>query len=433
MEELRVFIESEDVVTARWLAHKLSIKINQAYDLLKKYKASHHGGQLVKAFYLLTGHRKTGDYIIMVVPETAIEQRKLDLNSVLSCEIYSLQRDSRTTALPGMRSGSVLQLYYADSNQEYTMLCGGQHSGDAMLTNSAGRIKLSGASITLKPAGERVNYSGYAAPRALTSVAVQPAKVGNGSGASAAIVEEAMKSSKKSTTNAPNFFGSSVDSSSGKLKAQHSSTNSSSASSVKPGQISSFQSSNNTNNFDSKQVQNMNADEEWDDGTGEYEGYKPNKDNLKKRKVALGMPDGSGGMHQADVEQQYIEDGSEEPSTRGDVQQSRSPGPSPSKSSIHVRGAIDDWREDGTPAGPPKKRTKIKTVEKMLMDDRGYMITTMVEEEVTDDEEPSIANQKMQQKVQKSLPVPSSSAAKPKSTKAAPAGQTGMMSFFGKK
>ena len=150
------------------------------------------------------------------------------------------------------------------------------------------------------------------------------------------------------------------------------------------------------------------------------------------RKVAVGMPQGSGGMHQADLER--IEE--EEAENRRNTPAT---GTATGKRHSVGTGAMDDWQVDDD--GPKKKKTKMKTVEKMLMDERGYMITTLVEEEVTDDEEDvRAAQQAKQQRMQaerlKAATSPSKDTkAKPKVTKGKPqpANQTGMMSFFGKK
>jgi len=457
MEEIRTFLDAEDVVTARWLAMNLSIKVNKAYSLLKQYHSNASKGinSAVKAFYLLSGSRGDGSAVMLVVSEDMLEARKKSLQSVTSCEIYSLQRDNRSNALPGMPAGSILQLYFADSNHEYMLLSGAKPGADAMLANKAGRVQPGSQAprIVIKPAGERVMYSGYTAPRA-TAAATPSGPVSGAkhttTAAAAAAQEEPLKASKKSTISAGSFFSSSAAPSApvpkakangGGLFGQKPAAAAPAAATAKPASPVKQAQSPKKSPKRAKAAttdEGSGSDAEWDDGanTGANANYKPNKDNLKKRKVALGMPDGTGGLHQADVEKPEDDDMNVDP-----LSHHRSD--SPKRSNVNVHGAIDDWRDDAG-EGPPKKRTKIKTVEKMLMDDRGYMITTLVEEEVTDDEDPAAARAALQAKQQRmsnqAAAAASASTDKPKSQskaagaakKAAPAGQKGMMSFFGK-
>jgi hypothetical protein len=215
MEEIRTFLDAEDVVTARWLAINLSIKVSKAYSLLKQYHANANNGAKseVKAFYLLSGSRSDGNAVMLVVPEETLEERKKDLQNVSSCEIYSLQRDNRSNALPGMQTGSILQLYYTDSNHEYTLLSGVKPGADAMLANKPGRVQPGSQAprIVIKPAGERIMYSGYTAPRTTAAPAAPPPSGAAGSAtrrptSAAAAQEEPTKASKKSTINAGSFF-----------------------------------------------------------------------------------------------------------------------------------------------------------------------------------------------------------------------------------
>jgi hypothetical protein len=182
-------------------------------------------------------------------------------------------------------------------------------------------------------------------------------------------------------------------------------------------------------------------EEEFDDGTG----VKANKDNLKKRKVAVGMPIGEGGLHQADVE---VEEGTAEGHAEGkenapvdendddDAKAGKKGTKRKSKESLGpVHGAMDDWKEDQAEAmaaqGAKKKKKKI--TEKLEMDEKGYMVKRMVEEWVTDDEAdapvPVMAKPKPKPKLDSPKKAKKTTAA---SAKAA-AGQKSIMGFFGKK
>jgi hypothetical protein len=476
MEELRSFIDSEDVVTARWLANALSLKVMNACSIMEKYKSG-SSGKATRAFYLLSGNRKDGSSIISVVPENLLERRKKALASLTSCEIYSLQRDSRATALPGLRPHAVLQLYCANSGQEQAMLTGAEPGGEELLSNRSGCVRSSAkaARIAIKPAGERAAYSGYAPPRASSTT---PAAASSSSGGKAAASssasaaskdkEEPVRMSKSSTVSAANFFANagiagSVDAGKKSVqpKKEASSSSSGSGSSIfatSPNDAAKVKQQQQHSAVASTAASSSAADDEdaeWDDGTGVV-GHKPNKENLKKRKVAMGMPEGSGGLHQADLdieEDARIAALDEETAAAAEKAETAGSG-SKRVSSMHVHGAIDDWKEEGAFGdGPVKKKTKMKAVEKMLMNDRGYMVTTLVEEEVTDDEDEQQAvraaaavvaagkKQQQQQAASAAGASASSGAAKPKpapappkkGAAAAPGPQKGMMSFFGAK
>ena len=107
METLRSYLESEDVVTARWLAHALNTKVPNARALLDQYHKENSSNY--KAFFLVTGARGGSDAII-VVSEEVLASRKRTFDDIYSCEIYSLQRDERSAALPGAKPGAVLQV-----------------------------------------------------------------------------------------------------------------------------------------------------------------------------------------------------------------------------------------------------------------------------------------------------------------------------------
>lgn len=451
MDQLRTYLESEDVVTARWLANTLSVKTPSARSLLAEFKKKH--ASEYKAFHLLVGQRvNNGGAVMIVVAEDQLEERKKSLQSVQSCDIYSLQRDIHSATLPGAKAGCVLQLYFADSSQEQELLRSSAEDADALLKNAAGCIKASttGAAIKIRSASERAVYSGYSAPRpAASAPAYKPsatAKSSSGGSSSTSAPTETMKVSKSSTASAQSFFGASPAAGAKKAPAAK-------ASKAKQGTLNASVSRLDTTgtNADAKSVQRSTTvgadddEEDWDDGTGTS--YKPNKDNLKSRKVAVGMPQGQGGLHQADVENMEEDENDKNSTTNATTGAKR-----------HAvgSGAIDDWRDDDAEDGQPKKkRTKIKTVEKMLMDDRGYMITTLVEEEVTDDEDDvraAAAQAKAQRLQAEKLKAAQEKSAgddkekekadansKAKGVKTAPKGkpqpanQKGMMSFFGKR
>ena len=379
MDQLRTYLESEDVVTSRWLANTLSVKTPTARQMLAEFKANHAGDY--KAFHLLIGKRiNNGGAVMMVVAEDQMVAKKKTLESVQSCEIYSLQLDVRSTVLPGAKADCVLQLYFADSAQEQELLRSGADDADALLQNAAGCIKAStrGSAIKIRSASERAVYSGYSAPRpAASTPAFKPSAAAKSSSSSIdKDKEETMKVSKSSTMSAKSFFGSTPTGAGGKKAGASAAAKAgagkpkSKAQGTLNGSVSRLDTTGT--NADAKSVQRSTTvgtdddEEDWDDGTGTS--YVPNKANLQSRKVAVGMPVGQGGLHQADVENMEEE---EEASSAGAANSTGA-----KRQHAVGSGAMDDWREDGEDendsAQPRKKKTKIKTVEKMLMDDRGY-------------------------------------------------------------
>jgi hypothetical protein len=457
MDSLRTYIEAEDVVTARWLANTMEIKVSAARTMLEKYKANHNDDS--KAFYLLIGSSIKGNSnnnnssSLYVISEDKLAAKKKTLKKVTSCEIYSLQRDTRSTAIPGAKDGCVLQLYYADTAQEQEFLRQGDNSTDNLLKNAAGCIKPSskGDAINLRSAGDRAVYSGYSAPRTTSTPAYKPSASSSSSSISSGMKSFATtvdsspaKVSKKSTVNAANFFGAASAPTSSSAKKSKTTANSATKtqSALKVSRMDTTGTNADARNV--KRAETVNPDddeEEWNDGTGTAN-RAPNKENLKDRKVAVGMPVGSGGMHQADLDEMEVQKVNEPSSpTAGSKRAHSSVG----------SGAMDDFATASTnnSNSPKKKKTKMKTVEKMLMDDSGYMITTLVEEEVTDDEDEVRAataakkqllraqkESQMQMQIEPKNEEAVKSDGKKKTVskgKVLPSNQTGMMSFFGKK
>ena len=196
-------------------------------------------------------------------------------------------------------------------------------------------------------------------------------------------------------------------------------------------------------------------EEEFDDGSGMQ--HKANKDKLKNRAVAHGMPIGEGGLHQDDLEGDdgaTRAEGKENSATGTDDQGADSgdeDGAGAKKGKKRkskevlgpVHGAMDDFCEDSAIAAVQaqnagKKRTKTVMTEKLTMDDKGFMVKTMVKEEVTDDEADAVRGSPARP-IAKPRPAAAKTSsptkAKPKkgAAKAVSAGQKTLGAFFGKK
>eukprot|EP01039_Chlorochromonas_danica_P006361 gene6361-7014_t len=139
---------------------------------------------------------------------------------------------------------------------------------------------------------------------------------------------------------------------------------------------------------------------EWEDerNTGKTSKRKGEEDGVKEEKE-----EGSNRKHEETSSQQVnlsreedeekMSSDSEEEAKESKKKRSRKKASVPHKD-YSTRGAMDDFVQDAVIAqhrldeaagGPPKKKTR-KLVEKMFTDEKGYFVTEMVYEEVTDDE-----------------------------------------------
>ena len=177
----------------------------------------------------------------------------------------------------------------------------------------------------------------------------------------------------------------------------------------------------------------VNDEEEWDDG----DGYKVSKDNLKKRKTAeeelaeQRLPKIDAGNGAAGGDDDEPVDACEDQATPSKKKARSTAG----KKATFVHGAMDDYFEDvaienhintasSLTDGNTVKKKKKKLIEKTVVDAEGYLVTTYVEEEVTDDEsspvKKSVAPKAVPAAKAIAKPAAATSGAKPK----------GMMSFF---
>jgi hypothetical protein len=169
----------------------------------------------------------------------------------------------------------------------------------------------------------------------------------------------------------------------------------------------------------------VNSDEEWDDGVV------INKDKLKERAPDFNAPKGTGGMSESDVLRDIEEDADADDDAAAAAAAAEDPDAS---RGFKVHGAMDDFVDDerirAEAAGDLPKKKKRRMVEKMVVDDKGYMVTSYEEEWVTDDEN---SPAKPMTAAKRPAPRPAAKPATKKAAKAAPSGQKGMASFFSKK
>jgi len=188
-------------------------------------------------------------------------------------------------------------------------------------------------------------------------------------------------------------------------------------------------------------IQDDEDDDEWDDGSG----YKPKKSNLSKR-VAKSILDDDEAWDSASKNAQAAADST----TAMDIENVDNADQTKAKRGKHAivqRGAMDDFVNDGSfegdakvvasaGNGTPGERKK-KLVEKTFENAKGYLVTEMVWEEISEEEEAEMARQASvaaaaAEKRAAAVAAKKAAAPPPKKTSAGGA-QKGMMSFFGKK
>lgn len=442
MEDLKSFIDGEELVTVRWLANTLSLPSAEAGALMESYKSAN---PTVTASYLITGIQKESiSKSFRFVSETDLEECKKGFSNITSCHIFSLQRSK----VPLSTNTLAVQVSSADMSQASELLFMRHPNSDSFLKNKLGRIRSSG--ITVNSVGQR-HLAAQAIKALSTSSDVAGKKDSSlGEQMSKAFATKPTPITKASAAVTANFFG--AGSSSSKPKSVASSSSNKPTTSIFEKAPAAAAAAPKPPVAPHLMMPDTNPDDdgEWDDGTG----YRPDAEKLKARKAAHGMPVGTGGLHQADVDADAAEEGDDdENADKGNEKKEKKARPSytsPVKANVH--GAMDDYFEDVASAEKEKapKRKRIKTVEKCYMDDKGFLVTTMVDEEVTDDEAPAPSsisrpkapgpalkkakedhedeNDDVESGKKKAAPKP-----KPKGKAAPPPAQKGIGSFFGKK
>jgi DNA polymerase subunit Cdc27 len=480
IEELGGFLDNDQFVSFRWLAIFLDISVEKSKKILEDYKSSNND---VTATYCLSGQLRNKHRCVTVVSEKNLMRSREFFEIINDTHIYSLQKKkiAESSNLP-------MQLHAADV-QQATEQVFMQNNPVSFLLNSIGGVRLNGNEV--RPIGKRAAApirviaasARDSAPTAAQTGVMKAFSAANGKSkektnptASVSSSSSAKETSRdKSKSVASNFFANSTAASDNSKAAK------SAKSEVAPSKSKSMIASSTKDEDDN---------DEWtEDGA---ESYKLDKNKLKNR----GVQNSSSPPH---IEQQPISialpEDIEETSVATATSDKR-------KAPLHVHGAMDDYMEDvaieqykadqaagvsesSESAGIVGKRKKRKLVEKvsedyfvtvemhspnplfsspvpslhqMFGDAKGYLITEMVWEEVTDDDEPQskpvsrssdpgpkvgITKEKRpmddeedeeKDSSDKKSKTTAKAAVTKKAKKAAPATQQkGMMSFFGKK
>ena len=457
MEDLQSYIDNDQVVSVRWLANTMGSSVEKSRDLMADFKKKHAG---TPASYLISGEKDGTSFGFRIVSEDKVEEEKKSFRKVSSVHIYSLQRGNVEIAKVAYAAHAV------DQGQAEDCLWNQHPNSAAFVTNKVGSIRLSGKGVTIKEPGQRAIVNDKLKAVSTSSSSSSSSSSSNSSNSSSSSSNSSSSSSgnngskgsgsvisKSSTTSLGTFFNGTGKKTTAKPKAAGQSKLGFGQAAAAPKAKASSDSLpaakvSSASPPAVKEKMVVGADdeeEEFDDGTG----VKANKDNLKKRQVAVGMPVGEGGLHQADVEvaeeQQAAEGGHAEGKENAPVDLEQDNDDNTAKKGTKrkgkealgpVHGAMDDYNEDQAELAAAKggKRRKKKITEKLEMDDKGYMVKRMVEEWVTDDEADAPAPPVMAKSNPK-VKAPSPKKKTPASKaggKVAP-GQKSLMGFFGKK
>jgi hypothetical protein len=366
--ELKNLIDADQLVTVRWFAATLKLSIEESKRVFEEFKAN--CGPNVAATYCISGFIDDSNYVVSVVPELSLEEKKASFRDIDSINVYSLQKST-------LHSASIYNQLQASDNQLVNEQLANESSSSSFIMNTMGAIKLDG--VIVKPVGQRLVQPSLKASSAASESSNKAASAATAGKASAAALSA--PASKAPVASIANNFFSKV---SGKpTSAKPTNTNSASkptaapvanAAASKPTEAPTVASSTVSSAPQSSGAKEMVDDEEdgeWDDGAG----YKPNKENLKNRLPANSIPQDieEGAKNSMSLEKQAAaeecadqEEGQDDADSAGKKHSK--------KATAVVRGAMDDYFEDvaiekfkadQVADAAPEKKKKRKLVEKV--------------------------------------------------------------------
>lgn len=345
-------LESDQIITVRWLALTLGITLQQTQNLLKQFVDYHNSLERkreLRISYLVSGVSNSGAHTIIVVHKPTDEAVD-GLQKVLNREIYAIRYTSNLKSSDGDNtsdSASISQqLPAVDISQAQEL----SHSNsDQYNCNRYGGIIL--PQLQVSPAGKRLEKALYTSK-------------GTSSSASESAEEHMSRMFKESTVqpknksnNVGNFFSKTSSSDSKTSKQEKKTTEnpqSSEESQTKKQQEAAppVPAAAPTKAVVSKD----DEEEEWDDGSN----IKPKNDSKRKRDEKKEVKDDSTKENNLVSVQDEDDDNDEL-----DIQKKKSKS---KKAPVVVKGAMDDFVSDAnsTREMPSNgKRTKRKLVEKV--------------------------------------------------------------------
>ncbi len=391
-------IES-NAISASWVAMNIGCGIDDARESLEKYFEENKDEENLHAKFVLSGKKRqcekeekgvtdnTNDsHLFMIVDSKDVEQAKSQFQEGSACfsQLYSLHQTTSTS------TNGQLALAALQQTSDYL---GSIAKSNVFVEN----MTIKPYDLEVKPIGKRIKAS--AASYTMETIK-GPSYVSSGNSSS----NKSRSTPSNKETTVSNFFSKSDKANEGKTKER---------------------SGKNEKKLQDEKTTEVNECKDGNDDDEEQEfdtDYKTDKKNLKKRgnKGASADDEDDGEDGSMDVDESIA-------LTKEDEKLIAK------QTGIGVKfGAMDNFVNDDVkpklgPDGLKRKKRVLKP--RVTMDDKGYMVTEMVAEEVTDDE-PS---------PKKPSPAKSISKPKPLTEKAsdgAPAKkpqQKGLMSFFNKK
>jgi hypothetical protein len=278
MEELRSLIETEAIISVKWLACKLEIDFIAAKLLLSEFREKNDD---VRATYVISGTKNKNEISFVMVAEEKLEKMKSKFHIIHDLSIYSLQKCLMNT-LP-------LQIANRDYEQmqEKLMKVPGNEN---FLLNKLNNIHLSKIPNIL-PVGKRLALAYQRKSMVVDAANTTTDKTHSKSNAFSNAPKKSQVQDSKPSAVVQNFFNQSKSSLTEKHKEIKESKPSDKANrnSLRDSEVKLVDKTvENDKNSESNQspVQDdvkgnciMEDDAEWDDG----DGYKPDKSKLKKR------------------------------------------------------------------------------------------------------------------------------------------------------
>ena len=489
-DEIASYLDVENSITVRWLANTLGIDLQNARSSMDKYKKAN---QSVAVSYLVVGTAGNGGLSYVVATESELDSIRSTFSPVRSEELYSIHK------VPSAINRAEIQALEYEQASEM-LLMSHPHSQE-FISNVGGYITCT--AIDVKPVGQRIlssNHSSQVSAQAKetikTSVSKSIAEKPNlsaissapSSTSAAAAAPAVLKS--KSSIQATNFFAAKSAPAPAKptptapIEVAKETKAALSALAV----IAASEKEAPPQKRVGKISMDDDEDEEWDAG------YKPDPERLKER-VDTTVP--ARAVISTGSEEMDLSEDADEDALGADSADPAAKKKSKGKGKVVLHGAMDDYMEDvaiaehkrveANPDAPkPKKRKLVEKVSypfssffffssvlvfstifqlhthnnfdkratspyllscyQMFADEKGYLVTEMVWEEVTDDEsdapvavaattQPPAKRQQTSAAPEKKASAPAGKAAAGKkgASEAPKTQQKSMMSFFGKK
>lgn len=439
VSDIPILLEAQPYITARWLAcHSDDLSYDEASKLLESVDAT--------KTHVVTGFRKSDSTLVFNLTKNVAA---VDLDSK-SSHVYCVQKFSSES--------DPVQLEALETEQATSLLLSNTVD-EKLILNNVGGIKLS--SVKVLPVGKRIQ-SNIQLPTSSSVSAAAPATATSAPKSSMfppkSTPFSATKSSKPPAA-VSNFFGKSSG------PAGSDAVGSKSAEKVEPSKTPSDDERKATQSRPkARNALEADDEEQWDDGTG----IVPDKAVIREREHAelarvskrfiveeedddLVEVEGNTNSNSSDAKKKRGRGKKSSEANAGEMEEGDSS--NAKKPFSLLRGAMDDYLEDvavaaevekqkaeasGAPVPEPAKKKKRKLVEKMFADEKGYLVTEMVWEEVTDDESDSPSKDAAAAKAAAAAQrakedKPKATAKKAPPAAAAGVGQKSMMSFFTKK